>query len=388
MASLHKHSSGRSPFWFCAYTLADGRRALVSTKKRKRSEALAIALKWEQSAKAAREGRFVEAQARKVLDDILESSGQPRMVSESVEDFLNRWCVSKTTTKADGTAKRYKRTVADFLEHVASKAKAPLSSVIPSDIETFRDAQVKEGKSGMTANMAVKTLRIPFNLARRQGLILTNPAEAVELLRAASATRSTFTVAQISDLLAIADAEWQGMILLGACAGMRIGDASRLTWGSIQFDRKTISYFPQKTAKGRNRKPLEVPLLPDLERHLLTLPVGTDNPNAPLFPKLHRMNAGGCNGLSARFQKMMHRAEIFASEDERKIKGKGRRFNDLTFHSLRHTFVSLMANLNISKEMRMKLAGHTSEAHNRYTHFEMNTFHDALKEFPPLRVSK
>lgn len=338
------------------------------------------------AAKAAREGRFVEAQARKVLDDILESSGQSRMVSESVEEFLDRWSASKAVTKADGTAKRYKRTVDDFLAHVGAKAKAPLSSVVPSDIETFRDAQVKDGKSGMTANMTVKTLRIPFNLARQQGLILTNPAEAVELLLAASATRSAFTEAQIADLLAIADAEWQGMILLGARAGMRIGDASRLRWGSIQFDRKTISYFPQKTAKGRNRKPLEVPLLADLKRHLLSFPVGTDNPNAPLFPSLHSMKAGGCNGLSARFQKLMHRAGIFASEDERKIKGKGRRFNDLTFHSLRHTYVSLMANLNVSKEIRMKLAGHISEAHNRYAHFEMDTLRDALKEFPSFRV--
>ena len=54
----------------------------------------------------------------------------------------------------------------------------------------------------------------------------------------------------------------------------------------------------------------------------------------------------------------------------------------LSFHSLRHTYVGVMANLGVSREVRMKLAGHSREdSHDRYTHLEAKTIRAALKEF-------
>ena len=39
MASLHRDPRGRSPFWYVAYTLPDGRRAFKSTGERDRKKA-------------------------------------------------------------------------------------------------------------------------------------------------------------------------------------------------------------------------------------------------------------------------------------------------------------------------------------------------------------
>ncbi len=78
----------------------------------------------------------------------------------------------------------------------------------------------------------------------------------------------------------------------------------------------------------------------------------------------------------------MAKAGIFSKEDNRKLTGKGRRFNNLTFHSLRHTFVSRLANAGVTKELRMKLSGHTSEVHQRYTHHEMNALKKAMLQAP------
>ena len=49
-------------------------------------------------------------------------------------------------------------------------------------------------------------------------------------------------------------------------------------------------------------------------------------------------------------------------------KGK-QKFTKRTFHSLRHGFISALANSGVSEEVRMKLTGHTSfDMDKKYTH--------------------
>ena len=202
----------------------------------------------------AEKGGMTEATARKMLNELLVASGQSPMHHASVRDYLTNWASSKDISKAAGTAKRYRHTVDTFLAYLGPKADQSLNSLVPSSIEAFRDFQIKEGKSASTANMVVKTIRIPLNLARRQGVILTNPAEAVDLLDAEPTTRSTFTIEQLNDLMRHADWEWRGMMLFGATCGLRLGDAANLTWKQVELERKAIVYFPQKSFRGKKAK--------------------------------------------------------------------------------------------------------------------------------------
>jgi len=88
------------------------------------------------------------------------------------------------------------------------------------------------------------------------------------------------------------------------------------------------------------------------------IPAG-DDPKAPLFLRLCGREIGGAHGLSREFRKLMHRAGIFAEgEGDKKKDGKGRRFMELSFHSLRHTAISEQANRGIAREVRMKLSKH------------------------------
>jgi integrase len=66
------------------------------------------------------------------------------------------------------------------------------------------------------------------------------------------------------------------------------------------------------------------------------------------------------------------------------VPGKGKRqFTRLTFHSLRHSFSSALANAGVAEEVRMKLAGHTTRAiHSRYTHLQMGTLRKAVAVLP------
>lgn len=382
MASLHRDPRGKSPFWYCAYTDSSGVRRFKSTKETKRKRAEAVANGWQRAADLARRGTLSQVQALKIVGEIYESANQEPLNSADIGGFFRDWEASKELTTAAGTARRYADVVDSFLTHLADRTKRNLAALVPRDIAGFRDTYVKAGKANKTANMAVKTLRIALNVARKQGLILSNPAEAVDMLPENSASRETFTRKQVADLLAVADSEWRGMILLGACHGLRLMDAARLTWANVDLERRTLCFNPQKDRKNANRKPLEIPVHPDVEDYLLALPLRSNRPDAPIFPTLSRKKGTGDNGLSSTFTKLIAKAGIKREPGVVKVKGEGRQVFNLSFHSFRHTAISAMANAGVAKERRMKLSGHKSNVHERYTHHELEALRKDVESIP------
>src|ERR1051325_5011598 len=137
MASLHKDPRGKSPFFYCAFVLPDGRRTFRSTKLTDRKQAWDVCRQWEKAAEAGRGGSFTEAQARKVLNTILESTGQTPMKTESIQDYFNNWMEGKELAKKPRTAERYRIVVKKFLESIGPKIKHPLSAITPRDFEDF-----------------------------------------------------------------------------------------------------------------------------------------------------------------------------------------------------------------------------------------------------------
>ena len=99
-----------------------------------------------------------------------------------------------------------------------------------------------------------------------------------------------------------------------------------------------------------------------------------------LCPKLAKKGPGGQHGLSEGFKRIARRAGVDLKETE----GKGvRKFNRRTFHSLRHSFNSVLANAGVSEELRMKLTGHTTRSsHATYTHLELEGLKQAVGSIP------
>ena len=86
--------------------------------------------------------------------------------------------------------------------------------------------------------------------------------------------------------------------------------------------------------------------------------------------------------VSKLFARVMASAGIDCGECRR---ASGRVFSRKSFHALRHSFVSMMANAGIPDEVRQKLTGHASPAlHKRYTHF-VQPLKIAIGALPALR---
>jgi integrase len=375
VASLHKDPRGKSPYWYCAFTLIDGRRRFKSTKQTDRKDAWDVCRGWEKAIEAAGRGTLSEAQARKVLNDILESIGEGPIRSQSTRKFFLNWLAGKELAKKKRTGTRYAKAVNDFLKAIGTKADRPLASLSPADIELFRDVRTKEGVSASTIKLDLKLVRSVLTTARRQGLILHNPAEAVELPLAVSQARDVFEPSEIRSILAEAKDDWKTATLLGYYLGGRLGDVIALSWANVDLAGGTISFIQGKT--GRR---VEIPIHTELEAHLHT--VAGDDARGPLCPTLANVPISGRSGLSKQFAGIMAQAGV----DQKQVQSsEKRKFSALSFHSLRHSFSSDLANAGISADVRMKLTGHKSEGvHQRYTHVQLEPLKKAIAALPAL----
>jgi integrase len=375
MASIHRRPD--SKYWHAAYFGPDGRRILRSTKQQDRQGALAVAMEYERASKLARRGELVETQAREVLRDIMKRANIGETIqSASIKSHFDDWLASKRARKAAATGERYGMAVDAFLKTLGNRASKPLTCLTARDVENFLDSRTAEKLSPATVSLDVKIIGGALNAARRQGLIPTNPAEAVQLPEIESTERGTFTPAEVKLLVDAADGEWKLVIPLAYYTAARLGDCCRMQWDGLDLAGETLTYTQSKTGKK-----VTVPLHPDLLTRLNER-AGMDKPEVFILPQLASQRVSGRRGLSETFKKIMRKAGL----DLQTVKGTGKQmFSKRTFHSLRHTSNSEMANKGVSAEVRMGVTGHKSaREHQKYTHLEMDTRRDAVKKIPSL----
>ncbi len=382
MASLHKDPRGKSRFWYAAFYGPDGRRKFKSTKATDRKLAMQIALEWEKAADAGRNNRLVESQVRRVLSEILEQATGSPLHFHTCRAWLDEWLAGKTGATSDRTFLKYSQVTKDFLEHLGSRADLPLNAISVADIRGFRDSLRKTGISPSTINQTVrKVLSTPFMAALRLGYIPVNPCAGVEALKdGADTEKDVFTPEQVAALCRCAEGDWKGVILAGYFTGLRLGDITELEWQAVDLAAGLLRVKTNKTGKT-----VVIPLAPELADWL-----GSQHPRgigkAPVFKSIHGQRGTGRNGLSMQFKLLMEKAKI-KGRILRTGKGQGRNTSSLSFHSLRHSFNSALANAGVSQELRQKLTGHASAKMNdRYTHTEVKTLRMAVAKLPSLKV--
>ena len=167
--------------------------------------------------------------------------------------------------------------------------------------------------------------------------------------------------------------------MLGYFTGARLEDCAKMLWDNVNFDRKIIDFVASKSSVRA-----VIPMTDQLEAHLDSI-ASTDDPNPHLCPTLCQKVSGGKTGLSRGFKEIMVKAGI----DPQEVQGQGTKmFSKLSFHSLRHSFNSLLANQGVDQETRMKLVGQKSKAINTdYTHLDMRKLEVAMSKLPALKLN-
>ena len=374
MASIHAHR--RSKYWYAAFVGPDGKRNFKSTKTTDKRLALKLAIEWEDLSNAGKRGMLVASQARKVVSEIAErATGEP-LQFKTASEFLNAWLAGREGAKATSTVLKYKQAVREFIAHLDKRALMPMNAIRSSDITAYRDHCKSLGRAPSSINNLMKCLSAAFESAQREGLVPHNPCRAVPVLRdLEKQRRQTFTAPQVQKLLNAADNNWKGLILFGYFTGLRLSDIANIKWENLDLEGRWLRVTAKKT-----RKEVAVALHPDLVKWLSEQIKISSNGYV-----LNDLKKHSSTHLSRSFTRFMKRAGVTGSLI-RKAKGKsGHNLSGLTFHSLRHTFISAMANRGVAEELRKEIVGQTTGAvHKIYTHHEAERLRSAITTIPSI----
>lgn len=405
MASVYFRDAKYNPkahskYWQAKMRGPNGKQLWLTTKLTKEDDALTVAKHWEAACLEAENKQFNQKKGDDLVQRIFlltKCTATKKVTAKLVkilieastdEDSLSfqQFCCDKWLKRrqpprlSPSTFQRYQSVVHRFLDSLPERRRTgPIDSITVTDVQNFAELERDSGKSPSTVRVNCTILSGIFHTAQKQQLSSNNPCTGVEFQRPDPDERKPFDEASVRKLLAAATPEWKGMILFGFQAGLRLSDAAGLTWANIDLQSRLLTFIPKKGSKTKSpsKRGHTEPLHDDLCAYLESLPA-SDDPNQALFPTLKGARTSGHNGLSNQFSRLMVKAGIQKCSGQEKH-GAGRRFNALSFHSLRHGIVTRMTNAGVSPESRMLVTGHSSKAaHQGYSHPDLLLAKDAV----------
>ena len=395
MATIIKDPQGRSPYWIAVIStikngkptrvwkttkipltplkgkLPEGQKPLTARELKLKADDVARAL--EQDIRAQNQGEIEARNLRRLLGEIEGRSVAYTSVRQALED----WISSLKGSIAPSTTTKYTGIKNAFIEWLGPRSDANLSSLGPKDFLEYRNFLLDEGRTPKTADLIVrKILGAPLRQAVKLGTLSKNPLANVPPLKKGRFEKGVFAPEEISRLVNVAERDWKGAILVGYFTGARLQDVCNLRWDSVDLAKKIIRFRTAKTDQA-----ITLAIHPELEDHLITC-ADSDDSRAFVFRTL----AGKLSpALSIAFKQIMGKAGIEAGVAREKLGAKGKTISSRSWHSLRHSFNSALANQGVSQELRQKFTGHsTAEMNAVYTHHELETIRRAITSIPRL----
>lgn len=126
----------------------------------------------------------------------------------------------------------------------------PVEEITPASIQAYVADKVRGGLSERTVANHVQVMRRLMHYATETGHVASSPAASIVTPRQepASTRLRYLTAEQLRSLIEATPPAWRVLIATAAMTGLRKGELLALTFGDIDFDRRTISV--SKTIKG------------------------------------------------------------------------------------------------------------------------------------------
>lgn len=259
--------------------------------------------------------------------------------------------------------------------------------------------QFKCNHSATTYNNHVCVLREVFRTLAEKAGVVNDPWANVCLRADDSVSRRELSLDEVERLYTAASKEgkeWKLLLATGIYTGLRLGDCCRLKWECVNLERQLIQVIPEKTKRHAHGKPVTIPIHPQLLAELQgkweearkkregCANGGQETSDAGGFvnPAIADLYLNRKWQLDAGLRRIFKAANITMSF---KMDGRCRKTVIASFHSLRHTFVSLSANAGVPLPVVQSIVGHCSTTMTRhYYHENEDVLRQAVEAIPAI----
>ena len=369
--------------WWIGYRL-NGRQYLRSTGTVDKEQAQKELAKLDLLDQAHKAGSLTEEFFRLINNH--------HATNDALKPYTGLW-LKECRELSTVTLERYQNVIEGFSTYLKADDAAPLlRDIRPEIIGSFLREKRAE-TSTATAKLCRRILSAFFNYAVDNRVIQINPvpsAKSLRLTKDSERIRRAFTLKELKTLFEKAPSDfWRYMVLAGFYMGQRMGDLICLPWGAVDFEQNQIRMVASKTGRA-----MTIPLRAELRTFLLKLrkKAGSVKSSDPIWPEQSkRYEEYGAGGFSNEFYddvllpaglvpKRTHHAKKKAAGVEQIQR---RQPNAISFHCLRHTFVSLLKVTGGSQAVAKELAGHSSDAvSDLYTHVPEEVLTKAIEKLP------
>jgi integrase len=247
--------------------------------------------------------------------------------------------------------------------------------------------------STATAKLARRVLSGFFNYCVDNSELPISPvpsSRALKLNKDSKSVRRAFTLRELKTIFEKCPNDfWKYMVLAGFYCGQRMGDLICLPWAAVDLEHKQVRLTQSKTGKA-----VVVPLRNELADLIAELrdKAGPVKPADAIWPEqCQRYQKFGAGGFSNEFyDEVLLPAGLVPKRPHTAIKRDGeptgrRKATSVSFHCLRHTFVSLLKVTGATQATAKELAGHATDAmSDLYTHVPERELNRAIKQLPPI----
>lgn len=294
------------------------------------------------------------------------------------------WVDEAKRTTSEATHAKYQAISHSMLRALRATDTGPLLGDVTTDrLRDHLHTRLNQ-TSPATANLERKVLRVFFKRAVDNGSLKVNPIAPIKHFKSArKVRRRDFTAEEMKAIYNSALGDfWRYMILGGFYTGMRLGDLTTLRIDEVDFKAGMINREMDKI-EGRF---IHIPIVPILTA-AIRKQIGVRKIGFVWPEMAHKYEKSGAGWFSNQFYAILTKAGIVEERKNHQAKKNGRastrEASKVSFHSLRHTFVSMLKKTGASQTIAKELAGHSTDAiSNLYTHTSPEALTHAVNQLP------
>ena len=369
--------------------LINGKRVSKSTGTRDRAEAEQFAKRFlAPYVKDDAERTFENIQAAVMTERQLAAMREAEGPQLKLSDMWSAYVASPMRRDlAETTLAGKEQVVRKFVEY--------MNTIFPEAIEVRHVTRyhtenylnyLRKDHSASTYNNRLCVLREVYRTVMAKAAAKENPWEGFPLRPDDSHTRRELTIEELARLVDMASregVEFRTLFGIAMYTGLRLGDCCKLTWAEVDIVRSIIQKVPEKTKKYRKGRPVTIPIHKVLADLLMQTPL--DERRGYVLPQIGEWASLGARGMGRihhRIGKIFHNAGIVTSVA---VEGRKWKAPEASFHSLRHTFVSMSANAGVPLHIVQAIVGHESTAMTRhYYHENVAALQKAVEAIPSI----